>query len=250
MRAPSTTSAPSSAWCRCSAASRCRSASSRSPALSGWLASFLGRPTVFLLGLIVPAISVVGVLLIRAETGRAAPARLAHPRRRHRVRRRGGRARRSGRAVRAGDDLRAVDGGDLHHAGPRDARARSRDAPRDPASPASSSSRSARRPRSATAISGGRSMCSSSTRRSTARCARPARSSPSWRCGCFSKQLTEYSVTKVLFWLAVAGTILSLPNIGLFYGAAPLDRSDVRLRRAHHRGRSTPRPPRRSRSSA
>jgi MFS family permease len=33
-----------------------------------------------------------------------------------------------------------------------------------------------------------------------------------------SKQLTEYSVTKVLFWLAVAGTILSLPNIGLFYG--------------------------------
>ena len=34
----------------------------------------------------------------------------------------------------------------------------------------------------------------------------------------FSKQLTEYSVTKVLFWLAVAGAFLSLPNIGLFYG--------------------------------
>jgi BT1 family len=34
----------------------------------------------------------------------------------------------------------------------------------------------------------------------------------------FSKQLTEYSVTKILFWLAVAGTMLSLPNIGLFYG--------------------------------
>jgi hypothetical protein len=34
----------------------------------------------------------------------------------------------------------------------------------------------------------------------------------------FSKQLTEYSVTKVLFWLVVAGSILSLPNIGLFYG--------------------------------
>ena len=27
----------------------------------------------------------------------------------------------------------------------------------------------------------------------------------------FSKQLTEYSVTKVLFWLAVLGTLLSLP---------------------------------------
>jgi hypothetical protein len=34
----------------------------------------------------------------------------------------------------------------------------------------------------------------------------------------FSKQLTEYSVTKVLFWIVVAGTALSLPNIGLFYG--------------------------------
>jgi hypothetical protein len=34
----------------------------------------------------------------------------------------------------------------------------------------------------------------------------------------FSKQLTEYSVTRVLFWLAVAGAILSAPNIGLFYG--------------------------------
>jgi BT1 family len=34
----------------------------------------------------------------------------------------------------------------------------------------------------------------------------------------FSKQLTEYSVTKILFWLAVAGAVLSLPNIGLFYG--------------------------------
>jgi hypothetical protein len=34
----------------------------------------------------------------------------------------------------------------------------------------------------------------------------------------FSKQLTEYSVTMVLFWIAVLGTILALPNIGLVYG--------------------------------
>ncbi len=34
----------------------------------------------------------------------------------------------------------------------------------------------------------------------------------------FSKQLTQYSVTKVLFWLAVLGTLLSLPNVGLYYG--------------------------------
>ena len=41
--------------------------------LSGWLAGFLGRPTVFLIGLIVPAISVVGVLLIRSETAERRP---------------------------------------------------------------------------------------------------------------------------------------------------------------------------------
>jgi MFS family permease len=34
----------------------------------------------------------------------------------------------------------------------------------------------------------------------------------------FSKQITEYSVTAVLFWIAVAGTVLSLPNVGLVYG--------------------------------
>ena len=34
----------------------------------------------------------------------------------------------------------------------------------------------------------------------------------------FSKQLTECSVTKVLFWIAMAGTALSLPSIGLVYG--------------------------------
>jgi hypothetical protein len=34
----------------------------------------------------------------------------------------------------------------------------------------------------------------------------------------FSKQLTEYSAAKTLFWLAVAGAVLSLPNIGLYYG--------------------------------
>jgi BT1 family len=33
-----------------------------------------------------------------------------------------------------------------------------------------------------------------------------------------SRQLTEYSISKVLLWLTIAGTVLSLPNIGLFYG--------------------------------
>lgn len=34
----------------------------------------------------------------------------------------------------------------------------------------------------------------------------------------FAKQLTEYSVTKTLFWIAVLGSILSLPGIGLYFG--------------------------------
>jgi hypothetical protein len=33
-----------------------------------------------------------------------------------------------------------------------------------------------------------------------------------------SRQLTEYSVARVLLWITIAGTFLSLPNIGLFYG--------------------------------
>jgi hypothetical protein len=34
----------------------------------------------------------------------------------------------------------------------------------------------------------------------------------------FSKQITEYSVTKVLLWITVAGTVLSLPAVGLLFG--------------------------------
>jgi hypothetical protein len=34
----------------------------------------------------------------------------------------------------------------------------------------------------------------------------------------FSRQITEYSVTAVLFWIAVASTILALPSVGMIYG--------------------------------
>jgi hypothetical protein len=34
----------------------------------------------------------------------------------------------------------------------------------------------------------------------------------------FARQLTEYSVTKTLFWIAVIGSILSLPSVGLYFG--------------------------------
>ncbi|MEA3110044.1 MAG: hypothetical protein QOI88_4649, partial [Gammaproteobacteria bacterium] len=41
--------------------------------LSGWLAAIYGRETVFLMGLIIPALSVIGVMLIRAETPELRP---------------------------------------------------------------------------------------------------------------------------------------------------------------------------------
>ena len=41
--------------------------------LSGWLAQFLARETVFLIGLIVPVISITGVLLIPVETSERRP---------------------------------------------------------------------------------------------------------------------------------------------------------------------------------
>ena len=66
----------------------------------------------------------------------------------------------------------------------------------------------------------------------------------------FAKQITEYSVAKTLFWIAVAGTILSLPSIGLYYGLHQWTEADVRLRRPHHRVRRHRRDARRSRSSA
>ena len=34
----------------------------------------------------------------------------------------------------------------------------------------------------------------------------------------FSRQLTECSLTKTLFWIAVASSVLSLPNVGLVFG--------------------------------
>lgn len=34
----------------------------------------------------------------------------------------------------------------------------------------------------------------------------------------FSRQLTKYSVSYVLFWITVAGFVLSLPNLGLYFG--------------------------------
>ncbi len=36
----------------------------------------------------------------------------------------------------------------------------------------------------------------------------------------FSKQITEYPVPWVLFWITILGTLIALPNVGLYYGLA------------------------------
>ncbi len=179
-----TTCAPISAWCRCSAGLRSWPAFSRWPGCPDGSPACFARETVFLLGLVVPAISVIGVLLIRSDTAERRPIDWRILGGGIAFGAVGARARARRRAVRPGDHLRPVDGGHLRDAGLRDPRARPRRPGAPSCSPPSSSSRSARRRRSATAISGGRSTCSSSTRRSTASCARPARSSRSWPCGC------------------------------------------------------------------
>ncbi len=71
--------------------------------LSGWLASIFSRETVFLMGLVIPAISITGVFLRSRPDRRTAADRLAHPRRRHRLRRCRDCARIRRRAVCAGD---------------------------------------------------------------------------------------------------------------------------------------------------
>ena len=108
-------STATSAWCRCSAGWPCRR-HVLVAGLSGYLAQIYSYQTVFLIGLIVPLISVSGALLMKLETSRAAGDRLAHSRRRHRLRAAADRARLRRRAVQPGDRVRRVDGGRLRHA--------------------------------------------------------------------------------------------------------------------------------------
>jgi len=185
--------------------------------LSGWLASFLDRQTVFLLGLIIPAVSAIGVLLIRSEKAERRPpdARIL-----------GG-----GVGFGATVILLAVSGAPFAQEMifaismavictmlvliTRDL---------DPAS---------RRAilftsiivfafRATPAVGDGYFWWTLDvlkfdeafygTLRQTAAILSLV---AMWA---LARQLTEYSVTKVLFWLVIAGSILSLPNIGLFYG--------------------------------
>ena len=65
--------APSSAWCRCIGRLALSAGILAVAGLPAGSAGIFGRETVFLFGLIVPAISVAGVLLIRAETSERRP---------------------------------------------------------------------------------------------------------------------------------------------------------------------------------
>ena len=185
--------------------------------LSGWLANMMPRQAVFLLGLIIPAISVDRRVPARHETIERRADRLAHPRRRHRVRRGRDRARLRRRAVRPGDHLRDLDGRGLHHAGAGHRRARSQ----------------TRMGilfttiivfafRATPSVGDGFFWWTLDELKFDAAFYGTLRQTGAilsiavmWM---FSRQLTEYSVTKTLFWIAVASTVLALPNIGLVYG--------------------------------
>jgi hypothetical protein len=185
--------------------------------LSGWLAGFLGRPTVFLIGLIVPAISVVGVLLIRTETTERRPVD----------------RRILGGGLAFGAVVIALGLGSVPFA-------------QEMVFVLSMAVICIMLVLVTRELD-------SATRRSilcTSIIIFAFRATPAVGDGNFwwtldvlkfdeafygtlrqtgailgivalwllSKQLTEYAVTKVLLWLVIAGTILSLPNIGLFYG--------------------------------
>jgi len=184
---------------------------------SGWLASFLGRPTVFLLGLTIPAISVVGVFLIRAEEAERRPLDW----------------RILGGGIAFGAVVVALGAGAVPFA--------------------QEMIFTLSMVVICTMLVLVTRELDSTSRRAilyTSLIIFAFRATPSVGDGyfwwtldvlkfdeafygtlrqtgailsivalwVFSKQLTEYSVTKVLFWLAVAGTLLSLPNVGLYYG--------------------------------
>jgi hypothetical protein len=87
-RFPKKRSAPNSAWCRCSA-SRALDRHSRGRRPLGWIAAMFSREQGFLIGLLIPAISVTRRHADQIRTGRTPCDRLAHPRRRARIRRGG-----------------------------------------------------------------------------------------------------------------------------------------------------------------
>jgi hypothetical protein len=185
--------------------------------LSGWLAQFLSRETVFLIGLVVPAISVLGVLLIRSESSEKRPIDW----------------RILGGGIGFGTLVLAVALGGVPYAQElifvlsmtvictmlvfvtRDLDAGTRRA-------ILFTSIIVFAFRATPSVGDGNFWWTldvlkfdeafyGTLRQTSAIIAIAAM----WA---FSKQLTEYSVTKVLLWIAIAGTILSLPNIGLFYG--------------------------------
>jgi hypothetical protein len=185
--------------------------------LSGWLAQFLSRETVFLIGLVVPAISVLGVLLIRSETSEKRPIDW----------------RILGGGIAFGSGVLALALGGVPYAQElifvlsmtvictmlvfvtRELDAGTRRA-------ILFTSIIVFAYRATPSVGDGNFWWTLDvlkfdeafygTLRQTAAILAIA---AMWA---FSKQLTEYSVTKVLLWLAIAGTILSLPNIGLFFG--------------------------------
>ena len=189
--------------------------SSPSPGLAGYLAQILPYHVVFLIGLIVPVISVSGALLVRARDVGAAAHRLAHPGRRHCLRRRRDAAGRRRRAVQPGDRFRHIDG--RHH---RDADAGDRGDLAARRGSGFSLRRSSyfsfvRRRRWAKAIAGSPSTCWASTRRFYGILQQTGAALGLAAAWLLSDAVTRQPITRVLLWLTIIGAVLSLPTIAL-----------------------------------
>ena len=170
----------------------------------------------------------------RAGDERTSAARLAHSRRRHSVRRGDPRPCAWIRSVRTRADLCALDGGDLHHAGVGDQGARFEDSPRHPVH----QHHHLRIPCNAL---GRRRLFlvdarPASVRRGVLRHAAPDRGDHRHRRHVAVQQATDRIFRHRNLVLARSGGCGAIaPQYRVVLRPPPLDGSDVRIRRPHHR---------------
>ena len=183
--------------------------------LSGWLAQIFSYETVFLLGLIVPAISVTGATLVRLDGASPRPIDW----------------RILGGGLLFGAAVLAIGLGGLPFGQEliflisvtiiglmlaRVAQDVDETAPAGrSSSPLSSFSSIAPHQEWGRAIAGSPSTCSASTKASTARWRRSARGFSLAGAWLFSDVITRQPIAKVLLWLTILGTILTLPSLAL-----------------------------------
>ena len=185
--------------------------------LSGWIASMVSREAGFLIGLVVPVISVTGIVIRRKTPAERRPIdwRILGGGISVRCDRDRGWTWR--RALRARGDFSDLDGGGVHHAGVGHADACTRNATRDLLHQHHHLrvSRGAIRRRRYYWWTIDVLKFDPSFQGMLRQIGAVIGIAALWM---FSKQITDYSVTKVMLWITIAGTILTIPSISLLFG--------------------------------